>query len=77
MEIPKNLLYTEDHEWVKIENDIAYIGITDFAQRDALESKFELVEKKVNQLKASVAVYRALGGGWDQNLPASSDVTSH
>ena len=34
MEIPKNLLNTEDHEWVKIENDIAYIGITDFAQRE-------------------------------------------
>jgi NodT family efflux transporter outer membrane factor (OMF) lipoprotein len=34
-------------------------------QRDALESKFELVEKKVNQLKASVAIYRSLGGGWD------------
>ena len=34
MEIPKNLLYTEDHEWVKVENDIAYIGITDFAQHE-------------------------------------------
>jgi glycine cleavage system H protein len=34
MEIPKNLLYTEDHEWVRVENDIAYIGITDFAQHE-------------------------------------------
>lgn len=34
MEIPENLLYTEDHEWVKIENDMAYIGITDFAQHE-------------------------------------------
>lgn len=34
MEMPKNLLYTQDHEWVKIENDIAYIGITDFAQHE-------------------------------------------
>jgi glycine cleavage system H protein len=34
MKIPKNLLYTEDHEWVRLENDMAYIGITDFAQRE-------------------------------------------
>lgn len=32
MNIPDNLLYTEDHEWVRIEGDDAYIGITDFAQ---------------------------------------------
>lgn len=32
MKIPENLLYTEDHEWVRLENDTAYIGITDFAQ---------------------------------------------
>ncbi len=30
--IPENLLYTEEHEWIKIEGDIATIGITDFAQ---------------------------------------------
>ena len=34
MKIPENLLYTHDHEWVRIENDIAYIGITDFAQHE-------------------------------------------
>ena len=28
----KNLKYTNDHEWVRIEDDIAYVGITDFAQ---------------------------------------------
>ena len=32
MEIPKNLLYTKEHEWAKIENQIITIGITDFAQ---------------------------------------------
>ncbi len=30
--IPKDLKYTEDHEWIKIEGDIAVIGITDYAQ---------------------------------------------
>ena len=32
MIIPENLQYTENHEWVKIENEIATIGITDYAQ---------------------------------------------
>ena len=32
MNIPSNLHYTKDHEWVKIENGVATIGITDFAQ---------------------------------------------
>tara|TARA_B100000945_G_scaffold292174_1_gene267239 strand:- start:642 stop:1022 length:381 start_codon:yes stop_codon:yes gene_type:complete len=32
MNIPADLKYTKDHEWVKIENEIATVGITDFAQ---------------------------------------------
>ena len=32
MSIPAELKYTKDHEWVKIEGDIATVGITDFAQ---------------------------------------------
>ena len=32
MKIVKDLFYTEDHEWIKVEGDEAYIGITDFAQ---------------------------------------------
>tara|TARA_B100001094_G_C18171128_1_gene795143 strand:- start:1205 stop:1582 length:378 start_codon:yes stop_codon:yes gene_type:complete len=32
MNIPSELKYTKDHEWVKLEGDIATIGITDFAQ---------------------------------------------
>ncbi len=34
MNVPANLKYTEDHEWVKIEGDIATVGITDFAQSE-------------------------------------------
>ncbi|MFM2225750.1 MAG: glycine cleavage system protein [Bacteroidota bacterium] len=34
MNFPDNLLYTKDHEWVKIEGTSAIIGITDFAQRE-------------------------------------------
>lgn len=32
MNIPSNLKYTKDHEWIKIEGNIATVGITDFAQ---------------------------------------------
>lgn len=32
MNIPSDLKYTKDHEWVKVEGDVATIGITDFAQ---------------------------------------------
>ena len=32
MNIPNNLKYTKEHEWLKVDGDVAYIGITDFAQ---------------------------------------------
>jgi glycine cleavage system H protein len=34
MTIPEELKYTKDHEWVKIEGDVATVGITDFAQSE-------------------------------------------
>ena len=34
MNIPANLKYTKDHEWVSVEGDIAIVGITDFAQKE-------------------------------------------
>ena len=34
MNIPSELKYTKDHEWISIEGDIATVGITDFAQRE-------------------------------------------
>lgn len=44
MNIPKELRYTEDHEWVRVEGDIAYVGITDFAQRELDELVYVEVE---------------------------------
>ena len=32
MNIPDNLIYSEEHEWVRVEGNAAYIGVTDFAQ---------------------------------------------
>lgn len=32
MNFPENLKYTNEHEWIRVEGDIAYVGITDYAQ---------------------------------------------
>jgi glycine cleavage system H protein len=34
MNFPENLKYTKDHEWVRVEGEFAYAGITDFAQKE-------------------------------------------
>jgi glycine cleavage system H protein len=34
MNFPAELKYTKDHEWIRLEGDVAYIGITEFAQRE-------------------------------------------
>ena len=38
MNIPEELKYTKDHEWISIDGEIATVGITDFAQGDSLLS---------------------------------------
>lgn len=52
MNFPENLVYTKDHEWVKVEGDTAYVGITDFAQKelgDIVYVDIPTVGKSVNQ----------------------------
>jgi len=44
MDFPTNLKYTKDHEWVRIEGEEAYIGITDFAQKELGDIVFIEVE---------------------------------
>jgi glycine cleavage system H protein len=44
MNIPTDLKYTEDHEWIRVEGDEAYIGITDFAQSELGDIVFVEVE---------------------------------
>ena len=46
----KNLKYTKDHEWLRLENDIAYVGITDFAQGelgDIVYVEIETLNEKI------------------------------
>lgn len=44
MNIPAELKYTKDHEWVKIENGVATIGVTDFAQQELGDIVFVEIE---------------------------------
>ena len=57
-------------ESISISNNLFRSARADYmevllTQRDALESRFELVETKVRQMNAVVHVYQALGGGWN------------
>ncbi|AKD02430.1 glycine cleavage system protein GcvH [Pontibacter korlensis] len=52
MNLPENLKYTKDHEWVRVEGDVAYVGITDFAQSelgDIVYVDIDTVDKQINQ----------------------------
>ena len=44
MNIPGGLLYTKDHEWLRIEGDKGYVGITDFAQGELGDVVFVEIE---------------------------------
>ena len=51
MEIPLNLKYTKDHEWISVDGKIATVGITDFAQRelgDIVYVEVETVRESLN-----------------------------
>jgi glycine cleavage system H protein len=44
MNVPENLLYTKDHEWLRVEGDMGYVGVTDFAQGELGDIVFVEVE---------------------------------
>ena len=52
MEIPLNLKYTKDHEWISIDGKIATVGITDFAQRELGDIVYVEVETVGESLNA-------------------------
>lgn len=52
MNLPENLKYTKDHEWVRIEGNVAYVGITDFAQSelgDIVYVDIDTVDKQISK----------------------------
>lgn len=52
MNIPDNLKYTKEHEWVRLEGDVAVVGITDFAQGELGDIVFVEVETVDESLDA-------------------------
>ena len=76
MENPKDLRYSKEHEWVKIENGVATIGITDFAQHQLTDIVFiELptAGKKAEQHK-QIAVIESVKSVSDVFSPVSGDI---
>ncbi|TVP93721.1 MAG: glycine cleavage system protein GcvH [Acholeplasmatales bacterium] len=78
MNIPKDLYYTETHEWVRIEDGFAYIGITDYAQDSLGEIVFiELPEEndQVTQFSEFAAI-ESVKAASDLNAPLSGVVVT-
>ncbi|HRT84100.1 MAG TPA: glycine cleavage system protein GcvH, partial [Bacteroidales bacterium] len=53
MNIPANLKYSKDHEWVKVDGNIATVGITDFAQNQLGDIVFVDIQTEGETLDAS------------------------
>ena len=74
MNVPENLKYSQDHEWVRVEGDVAYIGVTDYAQSNLgdivfveVETVGETLDKgetfgNVEAVKAVEELYMPVGG---------------
>ena len=79
MNIPKDLKYTEDHEWVKIEGEEAIIGITSFAQSELgdivfveIDSEGETIEK--SEVFGTVEAVKTVS---DLYMPLSGEILSY
>ena len=77
MNIPSDLLYTKDHEWIKIENGIATIGITDYAQGELGDIVFiELPEIGDSvQVKDSIGTIEAVKTVADIYSPMKGEIS--
>ncbi len=77
MNIPSDLKYTKDHEWIKIEGDIATVGITDFAQGelgDIVYVEEETLDEtlKVEEVFGTVEAVKTVS---DLFLPLSGEIS--
>jgi glycine cleavage system H protein len=76
MNIPANLKYTKDHEWVRVEGDVAVIGITDFAQSelgDIVYVEIETVGETMDQEEVFGSV-EAVKTVSDLFMPVSGEI---
>jgi glycine cleavage system H protein len=76
MNIPKELKYTNDHEWVKVEGDVATIGITDFAQGELGDIVYVEIETEGETLDAEevFGTVEAVKTVSDLFMPVSGEV---
>lgn len=77
MNFPSNLRYTKDHEWIKLEGNIATIGITDFAQRELGDIVYVDVDTIGKELEAGevFGTVEAVKTVSDLFLPVSGTIT--
>ena len=76
MNFPADLKYTSDHEWVKLEGDVATIGITDFAQSELGDVVFVEIETEGESLNAedTFGTVEAVKTVSDLYMPIAGDV---
>jgi glycine cleavage system H protein len=76
MNIPGNLRYTEDHEWIKADGEVATIGVTDHAQKELGDIVFVEVETEGENLEANekFGTIEAVKTVSDLFLPAAGEV---
>ena len=76
MNVPENLLYTKDHEWLRIEGNIGYVGVTDFAQGELGDIVFIEIET-VGETLAKEEVFgtiEAVKTVSDMFMPVSGEI---
>ena len=76
MEFPQDLKYTKDHEWIKIEGDLARVGITEFAQSELGELVFVDLPKvgKILEVGKAFCVVESTKAASDVYAPISGTV---
>ncbi|MDR2064903.1 MAG: glycine cleavage system protein GcvH [Prevotellaceae bacterium] len=76
MNIPSNLKYSSDHEWVRIENNVAVVGITDFAQSQLGDIVFVDIQTEGETLSAGevFGVIEAVKTVSDALMPVSGKI---
>ena len=77
MNIPENLHYTEDHEWLLIEGDIATVGVTDFAQGELGDIVYVEIETEGETIDAGevFGTVEAVKTVSDLFMPLSGEVS--
>ena len=76
MNFPENVKYTKEHEWIRLEGDVAYVGITDYAQEQLGDIVFVDIQAEGETLAAdevfgTIAVVKTIS---DLFLPVGGEI---